>query len=170
MADTFASFNARIARMEAELSGPYLRRHMTDVGKMAQKVATEEASADLGGDPKFSGWPPLLDTKFDKVSEGVISFHPTRTSAGPWTVAERGRGNSNSSDFAGPGVNRRTGATNRTKSGKLRKVSATRARARKWSGYTRGKGTATRATAVIDKRTVKMTQAFVRSATRDLMR
>jgi hypothetical protein len=91
MADTFASFAKRLDKFVDGLSGAELRKVMTDVGVAAKKDAASAASADLGGDPKFSGWAPTLDTRFDHVGEGRVSFHPSKRAAGPWTVAQSGR-------------------------------------------------------------------------------
>jgi hypothetical protein len=145
------------------LSGQQLRAVMNDVGKAAQKIAEKAASGDLGGDPKFSGWAPTLDTKVEHVGEGRIRIQPTGRSAGPWTVAEQGRNQGNAGGFAGPGVNRRTGATSRTKSGRLRKV---RQGSRRWNGRTQGKGTATEATAAMERETPRIVERGVQTAIR----
>lgn len=89
--DTFASLAHRVDQFVNGISGAELRRVMTEMGVEAKKTALTEASSDLGGDPKFSGWAPSLDTRFDHAGEGRIIFHPSKRSAGPWTVAERGR-------------------------------------------------------------------------------
>ena len=133
--------------MERDIEREYPR-----IGKeMAEKARPEAyraAAADLGGDPKFSGWKPWLKLEVKAKPFGAVLM-PTRQSAGPWTVAEIGRNQGNASGFAGPGVNRKTGLTARTKSGGLRKVRAVKAK--RWNGYTAGKGTATDAAARIDK-------------------
>jgi len=124
--DTFASFAKRLDTAINGLSGAQLKSVMTEVGVAAKADATKAASADLGGDPKFSGWAPTLDTRFDHVGSGRISFHPSKRSAGPWTVAEFGRHAS-----AGP--------------------PGGKGRQRRWNGRTRGKGTATKAVAAIER-------------------
>jgi hypothetical protein len=164
MADTFASFAAKLDRFANGLRDPELRKVMDQAGKAAQKTAERAASADLGGDPKFSGWAPTLDTKIAHVGEGKVVVHPTRSSAGPWTVAEQGRNQGNAGGFAGPGVNRRTGLTSRTKSGKLRKV---RQAGRRWNGRTAGKGTASKATAAMERETPRIIEDGVRRAIRE---
>lgn len=116
------------------------------LGKMAKAQAVAAASADLGGDPKFSGWKPTLDTRYDIIGPGRISFHPSKRSAGPWTVAQEGRNNSGASGFAGPGINAKTGASALTKTGKVRSR-----KSKKWNGTTQGKNTATSALKAIDK-------------------
>lgn len=137
---------------------------MTGLGVAAKKIAADEAASDLGGDTKFSGWKPPLETRFDHVGEGKILFKPTARSAGPWTVAEYGRNRGNASGFAGPGAVRSTGLTSRTKSGGVRKVRATAGR--QWNGYTQGKGTATRSTTRIDRHVDREVDQLVSKAVR----
>lgn len=164
--DTFASFAAKLDKFTKSFSDPELKGVMTKVGANAKRIAEAEASADLGGDPKFSGWKPTLDTRFDHIGEGRISFHPTRSGAGPWTVAEFGRHQGNAGGFSGPGIGRRTGFTSRTKSGGLRKVRATTGK--RWNGTTRGKHTASRALARIDRETPPIIEAAVTRTVRSL--
>ena len=161
MADTFASFNRRVERLQKELTDDAL---MHDVGKMAKAEATKAASADLGGDPKFSGWAPILATRYDIIGPGRLLFKPTPKSAGPWTVAESGRNQGNASGFAGPSINRSTGLTSRTQSGAVRRSRG--ARARKWNGRTQGKNTATDALAAIEPKVPKLVQGHLGRAIR----
>lgn len=135
--DTFASFGHRVDVFVNGISGGDLKGIMTRLGVDAKKDAESAASGDLGGDPKFSGWAPTLDTKFDHAGEGRISFHPTGKSAGPWTVAQFGR-----HQTAGPP------SPNLTKGGKAKKGGG-----KKWNGRTQGKGTADKALARIEKET-----------------
>jgi hypothetical protein len=136
MAESFGTFADRLARLEGQLSGAPLKRVMTAIGVEAKKIAERNASSDLGGDAKFSGWAPTLTTRFDHVDEGKILFSPTRRSAGPWTVAEFGRNSTAGPRMVGPRL---------TKTGRVSK-----ARQKRWNGTTRGKGTATRVNARID--------------------
>lgn len=141
-----AEFKRTIEKMDREIQKKYPEMGV----KMALKArpdAYRAAAADLGGDPKFSGWKPWLKLEVKPKKWGAALI-PTRESAGPWTVAETGRNQGNASGFAGPGVNRKTGLTARTKSGGLRKVRAVKAK--RWNGYTDGKGTATAAANRID--------------------
>ena len=147
MADTFASFAGKVDRLTKDMTDDSLSHAM---GKKAKELAKAAASADLGGDPKFSNWKPTLDTRYDIVGPGRISFHPSKRSAGPWTVAQTGRNQGNAGGFSGPGANRSTGATSRNKNGSLRKVRARKAK--RWNGYTAGKQTASDAQAMIDKK------------------
>lgn len=159
----FAKVNAALTRLTKELDDPAIAHAL---GKMGKEVAQREASADLGGDAKFSGWQPYLTTRYKVVDEGGPGalLMPNRRSAGPWTVAERGRNQGGASGFAGPGVNVKTGATARTKSGAVRKVRARKGR--RWNGRTAGKGTATRAVSVIDKNAGRVVQVHVGLAIR----
>lgn len=141
-----AAFVADLAGLEAELSGPEQRRITRLMGKEAQQISAKQAAHDLGGDKAFSGWnrgrPIPLDTRLKSGQHGETVLLPKF--AGGWTVAEQGRNQGNASGFAGPGINRRTGITARTKSGAVRRVRATRGR--RWNGVTQGKRTATKAT------------------------
>ena len=150
MADTFASFNAKVARFQKELGDDAT---MHEIGKMAKEQATKAASADLGGDPMMSGWPKKLDTRYDIVRKGVLSFHPSRRSAGPWTVAEFGRNASQ-----GPRIR----SSRFTPTGRRRSAGSFR----RWNGVTAGKGTATTALAEIDKRVPKIVDQRVGRAIR----
>jgi hypothetical protein len=161
VAETLASFAGKVRKVESAFDGgPWLRAVARDIGEKSQALAAREASSDLGGDPKFSGWAPVLDTKFRVLGDGgTVSFSPTRSSAGPWTVSEVGRHQGNASGFAGPAMTRSGDAIGRTKSGGVRK---TRARAgKRWNGRTQGKGTATRTVAAIEQMAPKEVNAEV---------
>ena len=167
MSDSFESFNKKLAKMEAELSGPRLKRHMGDIGKMSKRVAANAAQSDLGGDGEFSGWPGDLGTRFEHLADGVLSFKPkSKKAAGKWTTVTEGR-NRGMGGFAGPGINRRTGLTSDAIRSGERKVQRQRKRkAKRWNGYTDGKGTADRATATIEKNVERMNREFVQAATK----
>lgn len=150
--DTFASFGRRVDKFINGLSGAELKQVMTKVGVAAKGDALKAASADLGGDPKFSGWAPTLDTRFDHVGSGRVSFHPTKRGAGPWTVAEFGRNSTAGPRMTGPRL---------TQTGKVSK-----ARQKRWNGRTQGKGTATKALAAIERETPDRIEAEVRKAIR----
>ena len=157
MAETFAEFNAR--RLDPfidEIERDRLRTIDKAVGRFAQATAAAEASADLGGDPKFSGWAPKLDTKVRELSPGQVLFTPTRSSAGPWTVAEFGRNSAAGPRMVGPRL---------TKTGRVSK-----ARQKRWNGTTQGKGTASRVTAAIDAEVPKIVDAEVGKAVRKFFR
>ncbi len=139
---SFAAFERELARFGRELEREEKRRITGEQAQAMQRIATRVASQDLGGDPKFSGWAPPLDTQLKHLRDGATLLTPTKTSAGPWTVAEIGRNQGNAGGFAGPGVSATTGRTARNKDGSLRKVRARKAK--RWNGYTAGKGTATK--------------------------
>ena len=143
MADTFASFNAKVVKFQRELGDDALGHAL---GKMAKDEAKKAASADLGGDDKFSGWAkaPLV-TRYDIVGPGRVSFHPTPRSAGPWTVAQSGR-----NQAAGPAIGSK---------GK-------RGSRRRWNGRTEGKGTADDALNAIEPKVPKLAQQQVARAIR----
>lgn len=152
--DSLAAFGRDVERMMRDLSPAEIRKITHTMGRTAQAIAAQHAGVDLGGDRAFSGWnrgnPIALDTRLRNGREGATIMAPTRSSAGPWTVAEQGRNQGNASGFSGPGINTRTGVTSRTKAGAIRKVRARRSR--RWNGTTKGKGTATEAGREIDRK------------------
>ena len=148
MADTFASMARRIDRFEKELTDDAIGHAL---GKMAKDEARRAASADLGGDPKFSGWKPTLDTRYDIVGRGKVLLKPTARSAGPWTVAQFGR-NAAGGPVQGPML---------TRTGKV-----SRARRKRYNGQTKGKGTADSAIAAIDRMAPGVVDAQVVKAIR----
>ncbi len=145
-----AAFAADLERAQREIERDEAKKINAESAREAQVIAYREAAKDLGGDPKFSGWRPWLKLDIKQKRDGSL-LRPTRTSAGPWTVANVGRNKGNASGFAGPGINRRTGLTSRTKSGNVRKVRTFNSRTR-WNGYTAGFGTANRAVRVMDEK------------------
>lgn len=138
---SFGEFGREIGQFERDAVRS-AKRSAVVMAERAQQIARSEASSDLGGDPKFSGWAPELDTIVRPKKDGAVLL-PTRSSAGPWTVAEFGRNQGGTSVFLGPGINRTSGLTSRTKSGGIRKVRTFKAK--RWNGYTQGKGTGSRA-------------------------
>lgn len=161
-----ADFAREINQMDRRLAFETAKRVTKEQAQEAQKIAKRAASADLGGDPKFSGWRPELDTQVKPIRAGVGHvLIPTRSGAGPWTVAEFGRNQGNAGGFAGPGINRRTGLTSRTKAGNVRKVRAVKSR--RWNGYTQPKFTATKAVAMMDRELLKIAD---REATKTMRR
>lgn len=151
--NSLAAFGASLDQLNRELTTTEKRKITHAMGVQAEVIAASAARHDLGGDRAFSGWTRSqripLDTRTRTVSGGATLITPTRSSAGPWTVAERGRNQGNAGGFAGPGINTRTGLTARTKSGAVRKVRARQAR--RWNGTTIGKRTATDATTVMER-------------------
>lgn len=142
--DTPAEFNQRLDKLVKEYNeaSAWQRRVGRKIAADVAKRAEREASRDLGGDPKFSGWAPTLDTRSRfEPSEGVTIFSPTRRGAGPWTVAEQGRNQQTSGITPNFGQSRGTSRIS-AKTGKAVKGRARKAR--RWNGRTEGKGTATR--------------------------
>jgi len=161
---SIADFGDELARLGADLTTREKYEITDGMGRRAQKLAEQAASADLGGDPKFSGWTPVLETRTRRLADGATMLTPTARSAGPWTVAEQGRNQGNAGGFFGPGINATTGLTARTKSGKVRKV---RARAlRRWNGTTRGKDTASDAVALMEREMPKLAEQGVKRVIR----
>lgn len=142
MADTFASFGKKVDGFNKALTDDAISHAL---GKMAKAEAAKAASVDLGGDPKFSGWAPTLDTRYDIVGPGKVSFHPSKRSAGPWTVAQDGR-----NQAAGPAIG------GKGKGGKRKR----------WNGRTSGKNTANEALALIDAEAPKVVDRAVGAAIR----
>lgn len=163
---SMADFGKDLAALEHELSGPEQRRITRQMAREAQQIADKQAAHDLGGDKAFSGWnrggPIPLDTRLKSGRGGETVLLPKF--AGGWTVAEFGRHQGNATGFAGPGINRRTGITARTKSGAVRRVRAVRGR--RWNGVTQGKGTATKATDEMARKLPKIADREVLQVTR----
>ena len=164
MADTFGSYATRLRRFEHELRSNPAMGHA--LGKMAKEEATKAASADLGGDPKFSGWAPILTTKYRllKDTPGIMLMPGSRKAAGPWTVADHGRNRGNAGGFSGPGINRKTGLTSFTKTGRVRRPRAFKGK--RWNGVTYGFGTAGKAHAKMEKNMRKVVDRAISRAIR----
>lgn len=141
----------RVDRFQSELTDEALGHAL---GKMAKAEAETAASADLGGDPKFSGWKPTLNTRYDIVDRGKVLLKPTRRSAGPWTVAQSGRnaGDAGIGPMQGPTL---------TKTGRV-----SRARRKRWNGQTQGKGTADTARAAIEDKAPGVVDVQIKRAIR----
>jgi hypothetical protein len=155
---SFAGDAKAFGALAKDLAGDGLARTNREIGERAKRLAAQAAAADLGGDAKFSGWVPELETQFRslrKPDQGVL-ISPTKRSAGPWTVAERGRNQGNAGGFAGPGVNRRTGATARRSDGTVRRVRASRGR--RWNGTTQAKNTASDAVALFERQLLPLVE------------
>lgn len=141
---TLGAFSADIMKLAKTLGSDGANQIVKVMGDEAQKLAESAASKDLGGDPKFSGWAPMLDTKLKPVDPGIILMTPTSKSAGPWTVAEAGRNQAAGPVMVGPKL---------TKTGKVSK-----AKKKRWNGRTAGKGTASDAVAAINKELPKIAE------------
>ena len=157
---SFKDFSNEWEKVSRKLDAQARRRITHEMAEEGRRIANRAASRDLGGDRAFSGWARgnriALDTHLKAGRNESTLLIPTRASAGPWTVAEQGRNQGNARGFAGPGINRRTGITSRTKSGGLRRVRATRGR--RWNGTTQGKGTASDAAKVMERELPKIAE------------
>lgn len=158
--DGFAAFNRELDAMAKEIAVSKRRKITGTMADKAQEIIRAEVTKDVGSDRKFRGWAPKLVTEVKFTKEGAAIVHPTRSSAGPITVANQGRNQGNASGFAGPGINRRTGITSRTKSGGIRQQR--NRRAKRWNGVTRGFGTADRAVAAMERLIPKVAEDGVR--------
>ncbi len=159
---SWEAFGKQIDAMAKEMHAAERAKITRLMGVRAQQIAEAAASGDLGGDPKFSGWPPRLETQVRTKPDGSSVLMPTKTGAGPWTVAQFGRNQGNAGGFAGPGINIRTGRTSRTKSGGLRKVRVRQAK--RWNGRTQGKGTADTALVRMERELPKIAETMFRRA------
>src|SRR5687767_4771248 len=80
VARTFKSFGAfadALAAAGRELNGPEKAKITREMAERAQQIAESAAAADLGGDPKFSGWAPRLDTQIKTKASGMSVLMPT---------------------------------------------------------------------------------------------
>ena len=160
---SFEAFNREVDKLARDLEKEARGKIAMDMAKAGQKVARRAAASDLGGDPKFSGWAPRLATVVKRTRTGAL-LHPTRTSAGPWTVAEFGRHREGGvGGFQGPGVSFKTGKTSFTKAGNLRKTRGRKAK--RWNGYTIGKDTASDALKVMEHDLPKIAEKGARKVT-----
>lgn len=127
------------------------------VGDRLAPLVQQALRADLGK-LTMSGWPEKGEptaravvlkgkraSEFGTARTGGVMIIRDRRGAGMIRLMDQGRNNGNagtgaSAPFAGPGLNRKTGVTSRTKTGGLRKVKdltngGTRM-AKHWNGYT----------------------------------
>lgn len=111
-----------------------LENRRRDMGRAVAEAVRPEgyraAAAKLGGDPKFSGWRPWLELKVRTNSSGA-TLHPTRQSAGPWTVADIGRNRNAGPSLRESNISIKTGR--RKRAGR---------RFKRWNGQTEGFGVA----------------------------
>jgi hypothetical protein len=156
---SFDAYAIDLGALAKDLEQDRLQRIAKRMADEGAKIFERVASGDLGGDPKFSGWAPSLDTRVKLVRSGAVLM-PTRTGAGPITVAQQGRNQGNASGFSGPGINTRTGRTSRRKDGSLRQVRSRKAR--RWNGRTQGKRTADKAIAIMDRELPKIAEKEIR--------
>lgn len=148
-----------------------LEKRLGSLGSKLKPIGPATAQADLGADSAFSGWRnggiPL--TLAYKVKGGMLLMHRSGKSAGPWRVAEEGRNQGNAGGIAGPGVIRsgdNMGMTARTKkTNRVRKVRVFKAK--RWNGYTRGKGTWSKTETALESGARRLLPTVVTKPTRD---
>ena len=146
---SFAAAAVPFGKLAVDLGGKGLSSVQRDGATAAIKIAHRAAANDLGGDIKHSGWGVNLDVVAAPLKNGGVLIKPTRSSAGPWTVAERGRNIGESGKTLGPGISQKTGVTSRNKNGALRKIGTVKGK--KWNGYTKPKNTASDAVAMFER-------------------
>lgn len=155
--DSLQSFGADAGHLARLLEREEQRKINRAAAEKAQTIFDRRVAGDVGGDDRFSGWGRRqgvpLDTQIRQKPNGAAWLLPTRSGAGPITVADRGRNSLGGfrNLAQGPGVNLRTGATSRRADGSIR-ISTRRGRAsRRYNGVTAGKNTATDAVAQIER-------------------
>lgn len=163
-----ATIAKRVKALEKSVSDEEQRKRLVEVGVAMKPLAQQAARADLGGDAAFSGWaaksgkiPLAVAFKLHR-SGAAMTVHRSGKSAGPWTVAERGRNQGNAAGFSGPGMNHRTGVTSRTSTGKIRNR---RTAARRWNGTTAGKSTFSDAIGLMETKAPDLMLKLNRAAT-----
>lgn len=132
----FASLDAfarEVGRWQDEFEKTHKRRITRAQAEAGAEIALARFRNVLGGDAKFSGWDPEIELQVKETRSGGAVMMPTRTGAGPATVAVKGRNQGNATGFAGPAINRRTGMTTRNKRGNLIRR---RTAHRQWNGRT----------------------------------
>lgn len=155
--DSLQSFGADAGHLARLLEREEQRKINRAAAERAQTIFDRRVASDVGGDDRFSGWGRRqgvpLDTQIRQKPNGAAWLIPTRSGAGPITVAEQGRNSLGGfrNLAQGPGVNLRTGRTARLADGTV-SVRARRTRAtRRNNGVTRGKQTASDAVAQIER-------------------
>ena len=122
------------------------------VGDRLAPLVRQAVINDIGK-AKMSGWPSKGEadafavvlrssngtTRLGGTIGGGVMIIRDRRNAGMVRVLDRGRNMGQGSGVAGPGVNRKTGITARTKSGGVRKVRAQAGK--RWNGYTQAEHT-----------------------------
>lgn len=149
------AFGREVDRWQREYEKIHKRRITRAQAEAGATIAIGKFSGVLGGDPKFSGWAPEIELQVKETRSGGAVMMPTRTGAGPATVATQGRNQGNAGGFAGPALNKRTGMTSRNKRGNL--IMRRTAR-RQWNGYTDPKIEASSIISAIDAKAEKIAE------------
>lgn len=179
---SFEAYGREVKKMANEMEREARRRITREQAEAAKVIAIREARRDVGSDVAFSGWNKRdeargldnLQIKPSRKNDGHWLF-PTRKSGGPWKVATAGRnmttskfggaaGRGGVGMFQGPGVNRQSGITgySATAYKKTGGIIVRTSRAKRWSGYTKGKGTADRAADRMERELPKIAEVGVR--------
>jgi len=141
----FTSLDKKLDIFARELSGKPAKARVEAVARSLAPLVEKAAQGDLG-DNSMSGWRrgnPIAITGVVRVDTKDVAIEPGKRAKGPMRVLETGRHFGESGGFQGPGVNRKTGETARTKAGKVRKVRARKSS--RWNGHTQPRGTWTKA-------------------------
>lgn len=157
---SFEAFGRELERWQTEFEREHKRRITRAQAEAGVDIAIGRFSGVLGGDPKFSGWAPEIELQVKETRTSGAVMMPTRTGAGPATVATQGRNQGDVGLFQGPALNHRTGVTSRNKRGNLIRRRTTR---RQWNGYTDPKISASEIVSAIDARAVEIAEAEQRS-------
>lgn len=154
------AFGRELDRWQQEYERTNKQRITRAQAEAGVDIAIGRFSGVLGGDPKFSGWAPEIELQVKETRTSGAVMMPTRTGAGPATVATQGRNQGDVGLFQGPALNHRTGVTSRNKRGNLIRRRTTR---RQWNGYTDPKISASEIVSAIDARAVEIAEAEQRS-------
>lgn len=154
------AFGRELDRWQQEYERTNKQRITRAQAEAGVDIAIGRFSGVLGGDPKFSGWAPEIELQVKETRTAGAVMMPTRTGAGPATVATQGRNQGDVGLFQGPALNHRTGVTSRNKRGNLIRRRTTR---RQWNGYTDPKISASEIVSAIDARAVEIAEAEQRS-------
>lgn len=143
MADTFASYAAKIGKFADALEGPPAKALLVKIGMAAKGDAADALRGDIG-DMSMSHWrrgnPFDLSARFDVLSDSEVEVLPAKRAAGPWRVLEEGRRPGGAFDLVQVGKRRKDG----TRRGKSRGRN---------QGATAAKNTWSDALAIMDAKT-----------------
>jgi hypothetical protein len=160
----FTEFAIDLQRMSKDLTVDERQEITRIMGREAEKATRGAVVRSLGAKRGFSGWrrgkTVPLNTRLIDGRKGATIMAPTKPSAGVATTAQYGRNQGNARGFQGPGANRRTGATARTPTGRVRKVRAFKPR--RWNGVTQPKHTIDHAVRAMERAVPRVTDRAVR--------
>ena len=158
----FAAFERRMKALEHNMLSPPALTRIAKIGaEQGDKDFMDVVHRSLGADAAFTeGWGenPIQTRIVVGPTPGQARVEPKPQQLGVARVADIGR-NHGASGFHGPGINRKTGVTSRTKKGNLRKVRA--AKARRWNGVTEGYGITEKANRLSERSVPKVIERAV---------